>query len=146
MLGSLSTWTIFLNQINFFVPSNFCWRRKGAYVTEKQNTSQLLVYSTQSLKVISNLVSPLLSHVINKSYTCGKFPDCFKIARVTSTFKSREKDKPDNYRPTSILLVLSKIYERVVINQLYNYLDHFELLKQSHFGDVNFKHPSIYKW
>ena len=92
------------------------------------------MYSIQSLKFISNLVSPLLSHLINKSFTCGKFPDCLKIARVTPIFKSGEKDKPDNYRPISILPVLSKIYEKIVFNQLYSYLDHFELLKPSQFG------------
>ena len=54
------------------------------------------MYNIQALKFISNLVSPLLSHLFNDSFTFGKFPDCFKIARVTPIFNSGEKHKPDN--------------------------------------------------
>ena len=65
--------------------------------------------------MISNLVLPLLSHLINKSFLCGKFPDCLKIARVTPILKSAEKDKPGNYLPISILPALSKIYEKISV-------------------------------
>ena len=92
------------------------------------------MYSFQFLKIISNLVSPLLSHLINKSFLCSKFPDCLKIAPVTPILKSAEKDKPEYYLPISILPALSKIYEKIVFNQLDSYLDHFELLEQSQFG------------
>ena len=85
------------------------------------------MYSIQSLKIIGNLVSPLLFHLNNKFFTCGKFPDCLKIAPVTPIFKS------DNYPPFSILTVLTKIYEKIMINLLYSYLDHFELLKPLQF-------------
>ena len=53
------------------------------------------MYSIQSLKIIINLVLPLLSHLINNSFTCGKIPYCLKTARVTPLFKSGEKDKTD---------------------------------------------------
>ena len=56
------------------------------------------------------------------------------MAPVIPIFKSGGKDKPDKYGPISILPVLSKIYEKVVFNQLYSYLDNFQLLKPLQFG------------
>ena len=53
-----------------------------------------------------------LSHMINKSFTCGNFPDYFKLARVITIFKSGGKDKPDNYRPISNLPVSAKFTKK----------------------------------
>ena len=69
--------------------------------------------------------------------------DCFKIAHVIPIFKSGSRDKPGNYRLISILPVLSKIYEKVVFNQLYSYLDHFQLLKPSQFGFQKVRQPQM---
>ena len=88
--------------------------------------------SIQSLKIKSTLVSPLLSHLINKYFTCDKFRDFFfQIACVIPIFKTGGKDIPNNYRPVSILRALNKNYRKVVFNQVLSYLDHFELLKPS---------------
>ena len=92
------------------------------------------MYSVQSLKNIGNQISTILSHLINKSFSCGKLPHSFKTARVIPVYKTGEKDCTDKYRPISILPVLSKIDEEIVFNQPYSYLDHFELLKSSQFG------------
>ena len=92
------------------------------------------MFSIQSLKIIRDFSSPLLSHLISKSFNCDKFLDCFNIAHMTPVFKSCVKEKPDNLRPISILPALSKFYEKVVFNQFYSYLDHFEILKPSQIG------------
>ena len=94
----------------------------------KIKKAPISMYSVQSLKIRSNQISPISSHLINKSFSCDKFPHPFKTARVIPVYKSDEKDCTDNYRPISSLPVLSKIYEKIVFNQLYSYLDHFELL------------------
>ena len=70
------------------------------------------MFSIQSLKIISNLISPLLPHLINKSFTCGKFPDYFQLAHVIPIIKFGEKDKPDNYRPISVLPALGKFTKK----------------------------------
>ena len=48
--------------------------------------------------------------------------------------KSGNKANFDNYRPISVLQVLSKVIERVVHNQLYDYLENHNLLSQYQFG------------
>ena len=63
-----------------------------------------------------------LLHVINFSISSCTFPSAWKIARVTPVFKSGDWSDLNNFRPISILSVLSKIAEKVVCSQLSSYL------------------------
>lgn len=63
-----------------------------------------------------------VTHIINKSFSTGIFPDDWKCARVTPLHKAGAKDDPNNYRPVSILPVISKIAERAAHDQLYQFL------------------------
>ena len=44
---------------------------------------------------------------------------------MTPVFKKEDPLDKANYRPVSILLLLSKVYERVIYNQLSDYADNF---------------------
>ena len=44
------------------------------------------------------------------------------MAKVTPIYKAGDKSDVSNYIPISVLPILSKILERLVHNQLYNYL------------------------
>ena len=48
----------------------------------------------------------------------GIFPDMLKIANVTPIYKKYDKKQVTNYRPISVLPVVSKIIETVIANQL----------------------------
>ena len=54
--------------------------------------------------------------------TLGSFPDACKIAKVKPLFKKGSKTDPSNYRPISLLPLLSKVFERVVLNQTEEFL------------------------
>ena len=58
-----------------------------------------------------------ISEWCNLSSTLGSFPDACKIARVKPLFKKGSKTDPSNYRPISLLPLLSKVFERVVFEQ-----------------------------
>ena len=79
-------------------------------------------------------LSPLLSVLINNSIETGRFPDSLKTARVLPLFKGGEILNIANYRPISLLHILSKIYEKAVKKQLVAYLDKFKILSPSQFG------------
>ena len=64
----------------------------------------------------------------------SSFPDQWKVARVTPLYKSGKRNIPGNYRPISVLPAISKVMERILYNQLYNYLTKFRLLSTSQFG------------
>ena len=54
----------------------------------------------------------------NKCIIDGKFPDQLKKADVSPVFKKGNHNDKTNYRPVSILPSLSKIYERLIYNQI----------------------------
>ena len=56
------------------------------------------------------------------------------MARVIPLYKNGQRNIPGNYRPISVLPAISKIMERIMYDQLYNYLTKFELLSDSQFG------------
>lgn len=55
-------------------------------------------------------------------------PTDFKMARVVPLFKKGDRSCAGNYRPVSILPVISKIFEKIVYKQFYDYLDKHDLV------------------
>ena len=79
-------------------------------------------------------VSSSLAHICKLSLNNSKFPDDWKKAKVTPIFKSGDKSNVSNYRPISVLPIISKIIERTVHNQLYAYLCSRNILSDSQSG------------
>ena len=90
--------------------------------------------STKLLKEIENVISRPLSIIINQSLCTGIFPDKLKIAKVIPLYKKDDVRSFGNYRPISLLSSISKIFERVAFNQLYDYLTSNGLLYESQYG------------
>lgn len=86
------------------------------------------------LKLSANMLAPSLMYIVNKSITVGEFPCLWKEAKVKPLFKSGAKVEINNYRPISILPTVSKLIEKWVDSQFYNYLDNFNLLHKSQSG------------
>ena len=96
--------------------------------------------SSKLLKDIGVVIAPTLSVIINQSLCTGVFPDKLKIAKVIPLFKKGDESLIENYRPISLLSSISKVFERIVFNQLYKYLDDNNLLFDSQYGFI--KHHS----
>ena len=79
------------------------------------------------------LVQPL-TFLINQSIRESIFPNDLKIAKVIPLFKKGDKELIDNYRPISLLPVISKIYERVLFNQLMTIFTGNDLFHGSQYG------------
>ena len=77
---------------------------------------------TKLLKYGTKAIAPVLCNIFNICLKQGTVPDNLKVARVTPIFKNGDKDDLSNYRPISILPVCSKVLERIVHKQLYNYV------------------------
>ena len=54
-----------------------------------------------------------LTVIVNTSLTTGVFPEIWKHAMVIPLFKKGDQENVSNYRPISILLILSKIVEKL---------------------------------
>ena len=100
----------------------------------KNKPCNIEYYPAKVLKHINAIISPILADLINRSLTEGTYPKLFKKARVIPLHKSNNKDDVNNYRPISILHILGKIFERVVYNQLYYFLEKYNLLHHNQYG------------
>ena len=90
--------------------------------------------SARLLKSSANTITPSVTKLLNLSIRTGKFPKLWKCSKITALFKSGDRTNASNYRPISILPILSKILEKAVHSQLYQYLVTNNLLTRKQFG------------
>lgn len=90
--------------------------------------------TTKILKCIKTLILPDLTSCINKCLELGIFPENLKLAKVTPIFKSGNKSNPSNYRPISVLPVISKVFERILYTRLEVYLNSINFLSAKQYG------------
>ena len=74
------------------------------------------------IKLSIDIIVEPLTEIINVSLVSGCFPDTLKIAKFLPVFKTGGPEKLKNYRPISILPAFYKLYEKVVYNRIYKYL------------------------
>ena len=72
--------------------------------------------SSRIVKVSAPVITKQLTDICNHSIRNSSFPAIWKKARVTPLHKRNATDNPKNYRPISILPLLSKIIEKHVYN------------------------------
>ena len=86
------------------------------------------------IKLSVDIISPSLLEIINMSLLTGSFPDSLKLAKLHPIYKGGTKCDPANYRPISILPVVSKLIEKHVTKHLFGYLNKYDLLQKSQSG------------
>ena len=90
--------------------------------------------SSELIKLINTDISSSITVIINQSLTSGIFPDKLKIAKVTPIFKKGSKKLICNYRPISVLPVISKVFETVLQEQLTEYFTTNNLFVPQQYG------------
>ena len=109
---------------------------------ENKYSSGDVYMSNLIIKTASTIIAPYLTYLINKSMNQGVFPDKLKKAKVIPLFKERSKTDVNNYRPISLLTIWSKIFERVIYNRMYHFMERFSLLYNKQIG-FRAKHSTI---
>ena len=66
-----------------------------------------------------------LTNCINKAIRNNKFPDSLKLSDITPVFKNLDPSDKANYRPVSVLPLLSKVFDKIIYDQSYEYLENF---------------------
>lgn len=89
---------------------------------------------TKVIKNCSEIISPVMSHVINLCIVKGVFPDQLKTAVIKPLFKKGDKSDISNYRPIALLPVFSKIFEKVIYKSLLTFLETHKILTPHQFG------------
>ena len=86
------------------------------------------------LKDGSKHIAKPLAHIINTSLITGIVPSDFKRGKIIPIHKSGKKSDVDNYRPITILPVISKVLEKCVFSQIITYLEINKMLSSQQFG------------
>ena len=55
----------------------------------------------------------------------GDFPDPLKFAEIPSIHKKDDPFGKDNYRPIRISPLISKVFEKIIYSQVYNYIQQY---------------------
>ena len=100
-------------------------------ITKSVSTDKI---SSYFLKLAVPYVSKSIAQLLNISTRNSIFPESRKTARVTPIFKEGDKGEPSNYRPISVLPVLTRLFEKLILNQLYKYLNDNNLSSQEQSG------------
>jgi hypothetical protein len=86
------------------------------------------------IKTIRKSIVIPLTHIFNISLSSGVFPEIWKVAIVSPIFKNGEKNNPNNYRPISLLIIFSKLLEKIVNKRVTTFLKHNNLISDRQFG------------
>ena len=63
--------------------------------------------------------------LFNDSVSNGTFPPELKIGEITPVYKANDQTLKSNYHPRTILSAISKIYERLMFEQVMAYSESF---------------------
>ena len=87
------------------------------------------------LKICEPELSYILAELFNKCLKESCFPDCWKVSSVVPVFKNvGERSTAKNYRPVSLLSVVSKVFERLVNNRIVDHLEKCGLFSDFQYG------------
>ena len=64
----------------------------------------------------------------------GISPDVLKLSKIILLFKKGDSFLLVNYRPISLLPTISKVFERVIHDEMYEYFNQCNLLAEQHYG------------
>lgn len=79
--------------------------------------------SIKDLKMLINVITPIITQLINRSLQTATFPDCLKESVIIPIHKSGIKTELNNYRPISLINNIGKIYEKVIYHRIMDFVN-----------------------
>nr|CAI5870104.1 unnamed protein product [Callosobruchus analis] len=101
---------------------------------KNKNSRDIYGFNIKLVKTIKNIILIPLTNLINLCLKEGIFPQVLKIALVKPIHKKGDQSLPDNYRPISLLPVISKIVEKCMAMKIAVYFESNNLFTDSQFG------------
>ena len=86
------------------------------------------------LKETARQIAPSLTLLFNKSLSTGVLPRDWKLANVVPVYRKDNKEHVENYRPISLLSLISKALERCVFNKIKDHV--FDQINDGQHGFV----------
>ena len=80
-------------------------------------------------------LSYILAELFNMCLKESCFPDCWKVSSVVPVFKNvGERSTAKNYRPVSLLSVVSKVFEKLLNNRIVDHLEKCGIFSDFQYG------------
>ena len=114
-------------KFNSVTPNNVCNQIQSLCSAKATGSDKI---SARLLKTAAPQISDSLCYVMNLSLKYGAVPKEWKHARVIPLYKYGKCDEASNYRPISVLPIISKIMERIVHDQLYKFIEENNILNK----------------
>ena len=95
---------------------------------DKQNGNTFKNFYSKPASDIVEKLSTTKNIFRENFFLSSKFPLSCRTGRVKPVCKKSKNTEPKNYRPVSLLPILSKMIERVVYNQLIEHLEKHDIV------------------
>lgn len=107
--------------------------RKALRQIKSKQTRDIYGMTSTILKEIFPCIEVPICNMFSKCLEEGYFPDQLKKAKIVPVHKKGDMELPENYRPVSILPVLSKLLEIIIKNRILSFFKHHKIFcKQQH--------------
>ena len=126
-----------LNQINLnfkFREVSFSEIRNILDNLKNKNSRDIFGLSIKLIKSIKNLIIVPLTKLLNVCLRQSVFPNILKKALVIPIYKNGDKNDPSNYRPISLLPILSKVLEKVMAVQIVEFFEGTNCFYERQYG------------
>lgn len=100
----------------------------------KSNAVGLDEIPLRFIKLLFPEICPILRYIFNLIISTSKFPQAWKSSKIIPIQKKGRNTNLNNLRPISILCALSKVFERLLKNQIQCHIENFNLLHQFQSG------------
>ncbi|GFW56433.1 RNA-directed DNA polymerase from mobile element jockey [Trichonephila clavipes] len=128
----------FLNENNFDAPSSPSHISEVLNYIKKAQIKRAPGREGITNKILRNLTLPVIfqiTNIISNIFITGHFPESWKHASVIPILKpGKPRGAADSYRPISLLPVLSKLAERLILSRLNDYLNTNKILISQQHG------------
>ena len=96
--------------------------------TKSSKSSENDKISSYFSKLAFPYIKNTLALLFSTSVQFCHLPDKWKIARITSIFKEGDRACKENYWPISVLLVVARLFEKLIFDQPHTYLNKNNLI------------------
>ena len=86
------------------------------------------------LKECAAELSPVVTHIFQKSIDSGTLPEDWTSANIAPIYKKGDRHRAENYRPVSLTSVLSKVLEHIIVHSLLEHFDKNKVLSNLNHG------------
>ena len=86
------------------------------------------------LKICGDSLCRPLELIFNHCLANGMYPSDWKKGNIVPVYKKNDKQRLKNYRPISLLPICSKIFERIIFNEMFGFFIENDLISQHQSG------------